>query len=278
MGDAAYQDSLAETFHHAYKNVKLDVAVVSSIEALRFMTRYRDKILPGVPIVFYALSAKELEGLPIPAGVTGRTSDVGLRETIELALHLHPDAQAVAVITEAPGFWWTVAHLELDRHRDRVSEIDLFGPPSTDLLKRIAALPPHTVILFQLAPLSGKESDLTPRDVLVAAAKHLPTYCAWKAELSYGCVGGAYVDWDRYVAATAEIAARVLGGEHPEKIPITDDSNFQTQVDWRELQRWDIPESALPPGTLVLYREPSLWERYEDYIIPAIAVIVLKLS
>src|SRR5277367_4483367 len=111
MGDAAYRDSLAETFHHAYKNVKMDVAVISSIEALQFVTRYRDKIIPGVPIVFYALSAQELEleGQRLPAGVTGRTSSVGLRETIDLALRLHPDARAVAIVTEAPGFWWEVA-------------------------------------------------------------------------------------------------------------------------------------------------------------------------
>ena len=62
MGDASYRDSLAETFYHVYKNVKLDAAVVSGIEALRFVAQYRDKILPGVPIVFYSLSAKELEG------------------------------------------------------------------------------------------------------------------------------------------------------------------------------------------------------------------------
>ncbi len=276
MGDAAYQDSLAETFHYAYKNVKLDVAVVSSIEALRFVMRYRDKILPGVPIVFYSLSAKELEGQRIPAGITGRTSEVGLRETIDLALSLHRDAQAVAIITEAPGFWWAIAHSELYRHRDRVKEIDLFGPPDTDLLARIAALPPRTLILFQLAPLSAKESDISPRDVLVAAARHLPTYCAWKVELNYGCIGGAYVDSERYIESTAEIAARVLEGERPEEIPIEDDSNFQTVVDWRQLQHWHIPESALPPGTVVLYREPGLWERGRKFVIAAIVLIVAQ--
>ena len=29
--------------------------------------------------------------------------------------------------------------------------------------------------------------------------------------------------------------------------------------DWRELQRWGIPESRLPPGSVVRYRAPSLW-------------------
>jgi len=278
MRDADYQDSLAETFYHAYKNVKLDVVVVSSIEALQFITHYRDKIAPGVPIVFYALSARELElmGQQLPPGVTGRTSDVGLRETIELALRLHPDAQVFAVVTESPDFWWRVAQSELSRHRDRVKEVDVFGAPEKQLLESIEALPPHTLILFQLATLSARESEIRANDVLAAAARHLPTYCAWKASFILGCVGGAYVDWQKYIASTAETAARVLSGERPENIPVVDYSNFEAEVDWRQLQRWNIPESALPPGTMILYREPTLWESYRKYIIAAIVLIIAQ--
>lgn len=278
MGDASYTDSLAETFYRAYKNVKLDVAVVSSFDALQFVTQYRDKILPGVPIVFYGLSAEELELVEprLQAGTTGRTADVGLRETIDLALRLHPDGRAVAIVTVAPNFWWRIAQSELYRHRDRVKEIDLFGPPSTDLLARIAALPPHTVILFQLAALSAKESDIKTTDVLAAAAKHLPTYCAWKDSFILGCIGGAYIDGERYIESTADIAGRVLAGERPENIPIVDDSDFETEVDWRELQRWHIPESRLPAGSVVLNREPSVWENYQKYILAAIGLILAQ--
>jgi PAS domain S-box-containing protein len=278
MGDAAYRDSLAVTFHHAYKNVKLDVVIASSIEALQFILQYRDKVFPGVPIVFYALNAKELELVAqrLPDGVTGRTSDVGLRETIDLALRLHPDAQAFAIVTESPDFWWRVAHSELNRHRDRVKEVDLFGAPGSELLESIAALPPNTLILFQLATLSAKESDIAANDVLAAAANHLPTYCAWKSSFILGCIGGAYVNWEKYIESTAETTARVLSGERPENIPVVDDSNFETEVDWRQIRRWHIPESALPPGTVILYREPTLWESYRNYIIGAIALILAE--
>jgi PAS domain S-box-containing protein len=276
MEDASYRDSLAETFYHAYKNVKLDVAVVSSIDALRFVMQYRDKILPGVPIVFYSLSAKELEGQRIPAGATGVTTNVGLGATIDLALRLNPDAQAVAIVTAAPNFWWRVAQSELYRHRDRVKEIDIFGPPSDETLDKIAALPPHTLILFQLASLSAKESDIKANDVLAAAARHMPTYCAWKASFILGCVGGSYIDVEKYIESTASTAARVLSGERAEDIPVVDDSNFEPEVDWRELRRWHIPESALPPGTVILHRERSLWERGRNYIITALVLILAQ--
>jgi signal transduction histidine kinase len=31
--------------------------------------------------------------------------------------------------------------------------------------------------------------------------------------------------------------------------------------DWNELERWHIPESKLPAGSIVVFRPPSLWER-----------------
>jgi len=32
--------------------------------------------------------------------------------------------------------------------------------------------------------------------------------------------------------------------------------------DWRQMQRWGIAESNLPPGSTVYFREPTVWERY----------------
>ena len=73
-----------------------------------------------------------------------------------------------------------------------------------------------------------------------------------------------------------EIVARVLSGERPENIPIVHDSDLQVHVDWRELQRWHIPESALPPGTVVEYRQLTFWQRDRKYILIAIVLIVAQ--
>ena len=39
----------------------------------------------------------------------------------------------------------------------------------------------------------------------------------------------------------------------------------QPIFDWRELQRWGIPESRLPAGSVVRYRAPSLWQRIQGH-------------
>jgi ABC-type uncharacterized transport system substrate-binding protein len=115
--DESYRESLAETFRREFRETRPDVVIAGSIQALEFMMEYRDRMFPGVPIVFTGVAASELDGTKLAPGVTGVESSVGLRETIDLALRLHPDTKAVAVIEAGHDFWWTIAHSELLRHQ-----------------------------------------------------------------------------------------------------------------------------------------------------------------
>jgi PAS domain S-box-containing protein len=273
----SYLESQAETFRRTYDGVKFSLVIVSNSEALRFAVEYRDRIFPGAPIVFVGVSAEELEGQTLPPGVTGLIVPVGLPETIDLALRLQPDTDAVAVISSNSEKWLAVAHSELLRHQDKVKEIDLTEASGRQLLESVAGLPPHTVVLFQPAPQDSRQTELGTWELLAAVAQRLPTYSAWPALcLNYGCIGGAYPDTKKEHLWMSEIAARVLRGERTENIPIAHNRDLQVTVDWRALRRWHIPESALPPGSQVLYREPTFWERYWKYIIAAIVVTLAQ--
>jgi PAS domain S-box-containing protein len=50
-------------------------------------------------------------------------------------------------------------------------------------------------------------------------------------------------------------------------------SDLRAIVDWRALQRWHIPESALPSGSIIRFREPTLWEQGRKYFLSGIAII-----
>ena len=49
-----------------------------------------------------------------------------------------------------------------------------------------------------------------------------------------------------------------------------------TMVDWRELERWGLDERRLPAGSVVLFREPSVWERHRWPILAAVALLLLQ--
>jgi PAS domain S-box-containing protein len=105
----------------------------------------------------------------------------------------------------------------------------------------------------------------------------MPTYSAWRGLcLGHRCIGGAYGDSTKEIVQFAGLTARLLAGAPPESIPVVNAASLTVQVDWRALQRWHIPESSLPPGSEVLYQEPSLWERGRRYFIAGAVVIALQ--
>jgi signal transduction histidine kinase len=68
----------------------------------------------------------------------------------------------------------------------------------------------------------------------------------------------------------------VLHGERADRMPVTALDLTVNQVDWRQLRRWGISEARLPLGTIVQFRELSVWDRYRLYIIGALAVLVAQ--
>jgi len=275
-----YEQNLAEALRDTYSGKRLDLVVAFSYPALAFAVEHRQLMFPGVPIIFADVNAVRFEARPVWPGVTGITVNTDVRGTIELALHLHPDATTVAVITNNSAFeryWLGRVNRELGRYQGRVREVDLVGPANADLLAKVAGLPPHSIALFQLAPQDSSQPVISVYDTLAAVGQRLPTYCIFPTLcLNHGGIGGASSDEKEQSAGAAELARRILSGESPDSIPVMQGSAAKNVVDWRQLQRWQIPESALPPGAVVLYREPTFWQRGKNYIVAAGVLILVQ--
>ncbi len=74
----------------------------------------------------------------------------------------------------------------------------------------------------------------------------------------------------------ATLALEVLRGANAGSIPVRTPQLYVAQVDWRQLQRWRVPESRLPAGTRVLFREPTIWDRYQVYVLGALALLLAQ--
>ncbi|HTY85061.1 MAG TPA: PAS domain S-box protein, partial [Silvibacterium sp.] len=115
-------------------------------------------------------------------------------------------------------------------------------------------------------------------EAVSAIANRLPTYCIFTGLcIDHGGIGGAYTDPRNDAVLSGELAARVLEGKRPDDIPLAQNSNLKVEVDWRELQKWHIPKSALPAGSVILYRPPSLWDSYRKYVTGTILLITALL-
>jgi PAS domain S-box-containing protein len=273
-----YEAGLSESLAGTYAG-KLDLVIAISYPALRFAIDHRGQIFPGVPVIFTDVATSRLEGRPMWPGVTGVSENIDVHGTLDLALRLHPDTKNVVIITgtsEFERYWQKVADDELRLHASSLKSIDLVGIPPDELLREVASLPPHTVVLFQLIPLESAQPVIGAYDVLVAIAEKFPTYCILNYCFDRGAVGGSYPDSNEQEVKGGELAARILSGEEPETIPVANDPSAHAYVDWRQLRRWNISEAALPAGTFVLYRQPTFFERYRKYVISGSLLIILQ--
>ena len=81
--------------------------------------------------------------------------------------------------------------------------------------------------------------------------------------------------YEQGAARTAAAALRILNGEKASDIKIPPAPFASPKFDWRQMQRWGISESSLPPGSRIDFRQPTMLERYwwQSALITAIIFV-----
>jgi PAS domain S-box-containing protein len=107
----------------------------------------------------------------------------------------------------------------------------------------------------------------------LSEAASVPVYGLFDTYIGQGIVGGSMSTFDDLGAQAGRLALRVLAGSG---LPPLQDAASTTIVDWRQLQRWGIPESHLPADATIRFKEPSLWEQHRALILTTIAVVLAQ--
>jgi PAS domain S-box-containing protein len=272
------QRTLRDYLRRKYRDRKIDVILTWGAPPLEFLLKYRKDLFPGTPVVFYSSEIDSVKHL-VAEPLTGVLNPGFYETTMELALRLHPDAREAFVITG------TASHDKLieretseqfKKFEGRVKFTYLTDLPFDELLATVKSLPRGSIILYARAAV-GDAGGLAPGDVLdaVSRAAPVPVYCAWRSLLGNGSVGGIVDDPVAGARKAAEIAVRVARGARPQDIP-TDSTPRVPTFDARQLARWGIPERALPAGSVVLFKEPTLWSEYKHYVIGAAVALALQ--
>ena len=263
-----------------YANRNLALVIPVGPPALRFALLHRATIFPGVPLVFVAARQAALADLPLPPDATGMWLDRDWRANVELILRLHPDTRRIAFVS-GPGTTPSTA-VEFRQvaasYRDRFEPIELTDRTFEEMLEQVKALPEHTVILVGLFLRDRAGRTFTNAEVAehVAHAASVPVYSALDVHVGRGIVGGYVVRWDQQAQRAAALALRVLRGERLGPADATSEGTNAHVFDARLLKRWQIDRRRLPPGSAVLFHEPSLWELYRGYVIGAVSVVLIQ--
>ena len=173
--------------------------------------------------------------------------------------------------------------LNLAREQFRSYESNLKFEYLTDLSlaelgPRLASAQPGTVIVFLDFATDSSGEQFIPSRILPAISKTAgrPIYGTFASVVGKGAVGGNVADLTDAGRVLGRQGARVLKGEKAETILVSTGEFQRYMVDWRELHRWGISESQLPPDTVLLNWEYSPWELYRWRILGLTALILFE--
>jgi ABC-type uncharacterized transport system substrate-binding protein len=266
------QDTIRNWFIYKYQDRKPDVIIAVGPDPIRFMRESHQEFAPDIPIVFCCSAEEQIDNPKLDNQFTGTWFIRDPAKTLDAALRLKPETQLVVVVGGVAPFdrrLEAVVWKSLQAYGANVKITYLTDLDIPTLLERVKHLPKNTIILFtsMLKDSAGRYFDANPSTVrMLASAANAPTFTLSQTLVGQGSVGGFVVTYTGQGQIVAGIVKRIFSGEKPEEIQIANSPEIY-MFDWRALQRWGFKESNLPPGSVVLNRQPSVWQFYKRYII-----------
>jgi signal transduction histidine kinase len=274
-----YENEFVQFLNAKYGERHIDVVIVFGISALDFMARRREQLWPSVPVVFGAIDDATMSRTTLPDNATGVTMQLTLQDMVKVAQIVTPNLKSVAIVGDPLERQTFYRHFidELPAVAAQFDIVNLTDLPLTELAKRLAVLPDDTAVIYTGIYYTSEGISYVPAELTsqIAEWANRPVIVSASSYLNKGAVGGYIVQSDPIGLQVGRMALRILAGESASDIPVAK-APSKLIFEWPALQRWNISESRLPPGSEILFREPTLWERYFWQIALVIAVILLQ--
>ncbi len=278
----ASEQALVDYIRSMYVDRPPDLIVTAGGPAAVFAREHRRELFPGDPLLFASVDQRYLGGAPLRENETAVAVAVDFSRLIGDILRVLPETRQVFMVIGSGSlgrFWRRGLQADFARFRDRVTFVWSDEMSLDEILRRCASLPRHSAIVylaFGTDALGGAYADEQVLADLHARA-NAPLFGAHSPLFGHGIVGGSLMSIGDLARNTAGVAGRILNGEPPGSIAVPPQSPGRPMFDWRELQRWHIPESRLPPGSVVQFRDPGLWAEYKRSVLIAAGLLILQL-
>jgi PAS domain S-box-containing protein len=280
-GDA-YLKEFVNLLRQKYRDLPPDVVVGVDDEATDILLKHGEELFPEVPLVFVTAERKELQRESLKHNMTSLSWGLDIKGSVDLICEILPHTSQIFIITgSSPSdrAAQQVARQQLDGYTERIKINYLPETTLNDLLEKVARLPERSALLYMTFIKDSEGKSYVPAELApdISAKANAPTFGIVDTFIGNGIVGGRLLSAEIQGRRCAEVSLRILGGEAAEDIDPIKTGNV-TMFDWRQLRRWGIDESALPQGSIVRFRPPSLWETYRTQMVSGSAGVIILIG
>jgi signal transduction histidine kinase len=258
-----------------------DLIVTFAGPAAVFARKYHKELFPDTPLLLGAIDQRYLGDAPLAENEAAVTAIHDFPGVMDDILQVRPQTRQVFMVNGSGvigKFWRHRLEEQFSRFHDRLTFVWSDNLSLQEILRRCSTLPANSAIFF--LTLGTDATGVAYADERVLADLHAtanaPLFSAHDVYLGSGIVGGRLMPIDELTSRLTDSAYRILNGESPSDISVPPQVPGQPKFDWRELKRWDIPESRLPPGSLVKFRAPTLWSEHRGTVLIAAGALAIQ--
>ena len=281
FGKDGYLSRVETWLTEKYRSAPPDVVVAVGPMTYRLIADWWKSLSPDASIVLVAVDERTYREASRIPHTTALLYEFGHVDTVRLALELLPDTRNLAIVggprssQAITSFFFAQIEAAVN---GRVKVIDLCGLPMDQLRNRVAELPDHTVIVMTSIFVDGDGRPFSNPEAVaeLAPVANAPIFSFFATELGTGTAGGRLFDAAILGRETAALVSRILNGEPADSIDPMWSRAEVTAFDWRQLDRWHIPLRKLPPGSIVEFRPPSIWQQHRTAVLAALVVFALQ--
>lgn len=278
-----FLDQVYNVFKIKYSNVKYDAIItIDDLNnvAFKFMLDYGKNLFPNTPVIFAGVSSIDKSLQKQHPFFTGISKNLDIKSTLDIALKLHPDTKQIFVITDNSIYGTANRKIIENLTPYYGNKVDFLFSQENNIYKlkiQIDKLPKGTLIYFSPGIKNIDTTSISyikATDILFKDCK-VPVYSREDVKNDTYIVGGMVTYANDYGTDIGNLALRILNGEKPSDIPITEDNDHKYEFNYIQLRKFNITLNSLPKNSVILNAPTNNIYNYKDIIIKIIIFIII---
>ncbi|GKX65695.1 ATP-binding protein [Inconstantimicrobium mannanitabidum] len=264
---AEHYNILYNLYKYKYKTVKFDAIIAISNDAVDFLDKYANDLFPNTPVLFCAIDQSRRTTLKNHILFTGLYKSEDYKDTINIALKLHPNTKHFFIISQRNIFYSSISD-----KLSSSSKVDFTYCTDTDINRvkeKIDKLSSNTVIFIGTQFINNQHDPISISNTTNTLFKNcpLPVYAIGYSYMNNGIVGGMLTHGIKLGENIGDMTIRILNGEKPSDIPAIVDNSHNYVFDYNQLNRFNINTQSLPKGSEIINMPSTTYKISKQAII-----------
>lgn len=275
----------AQEFRDKYKNMKIDLLLVTDDKGLEFAIQYRKEIFQDAPIVFGGvLEASANKIIGDETNITGVYEKMKPEGVIELLKILQPEVDHLVLLHDLSESGIETNTLFLEALKTAGVEEDYqisdwSERTADEISDDIGYLDKNTAVILYSYAISSDGTIKTARifGEMFSASSSVPIYSMSEHQFGYGILGGTFLSGVLQGNEMGRLAIQILNGESADTIPYVSEATVYTGVDETYIKKYGLDKRLLPSDVTIINEEETFYEKHQILVNVTLAVLGLLL-